>query len=264
MHASHRNLIIAAIGDDSQHLSWITGSEARSFDLALVYYGDRPNAFRGEADYYFAQPGFKFPLLADALEHLGDRLDQYDYIWAPDDDLAASTEHLNRLFKIASNFQLPISQPAIAAGDVSYQVLRQQPQILLRYTGFVEVMCPLFSRDALRLVRPTFRESLSGWGLDWAWTCLVDKRRMAVIDAVGVNHTRSLGAGEAYRRFAERGITPADECRKLMHKYGLRGPRTHVRRRQLKYGTLRCEAVDLAGRPIVVGPPWWKRFGRAA
>lgn len=264
MRSSHRNLIIAAVGDGSRHLSWLAGSEIRPFDLALVYYGHQPNAFREDADYYFSQPGFKYPLIADVLDQLGDRLDRYNYVWMPDDDIAATMSDVNRLFQIACDFQLPIAQPAIATGEVSYRSLRQQPEFLLRYTRFVEVMCPVFSRDAMRRVKRTFRETVSGWGIDWAWTRLVDCCRIAVIDAVGVNHTRSLGVGEAYGRFAKQGVAPADECRKTLRKYGLRGPGTHFRRRQLKFGTARCAAIDLAGRPTVAGPPWWKSFWRAA
>jgi hypothetical protein len=264
MHAVNRNLVIAAVGDCSQHPSWLAGGASRSFDVALVYFGDRPCNYHRDADFFVAQRGFKYPLIADVLDRFGDRLNRYDFIWTPDDDVVIDTSQVNRLFQIASDFQLPICQPAIARGEASYLALRQHPDVLLRYTRFVEVMCPLFSRDALQAVRRTFRETLSGWGIDWAWTRLVNARRIAVIDAVGIDHIRPLGAGEAYRRFFESGVAPTDECRRIMRKYGLRGPAVHFRRRQLKFGTLRCEAVDLAGEHVVVGPPWWRRFGKVA
>src|SRR5262249_25133758 len=159
--------------------------------------------------------------------------------------------------------QLAIAQPAIAAGDVSYQSLTRQPNLLLRYTRFAEVMCPIFSHAALAAVQRTFRETITGWGIDWAWTRLVDARQIAVIDAVGVHHPRGFAPGDAYRRFAQQGVSPSGERRRIMRRYGLRGPVTRIRQRQLKYGTALCAAIDLAGRHITVGPPWYKRLRRA-
>src|SRR5262249_3473804 len=122
----------------------------------------------------------------------------------------------------------------------------------------------LFSRAALSQVRATFRKSVSGWGIDWAWTRLVDANRIAVIDAIGIQHTRPLASGDAYRRFAQFGVSPSEERRRMMRCYKLRGPSPRLRRRQLKYGTQRCEAIDLAGNPVAVGPPWWKRLRRVS
>jgi hypothetical protein len=264
MPRTHRTLVIAAVGDGSLHRSWIAGNGRRSFDLALIYYGDRGGNFREDADYYWEKKGFKYPLIADVLDAWGDSLESYDYIWAPDDDILAMRDEIHGLFQVVREHGLLIAQPAIGSGDVSYRSLRRQGGLRLRYTRFVEVMCPVFSRDALRVVRCTFRDTISGWGIDWAWTRLVDCRRLAVVDAVGVCHTRPLGSGEAYQGFAQRGVPPTGECRRVMRKYGLRGPLTRWRRRQLKYGTARCEAIDFAGRRVIAGPPWWKRFGRAA
>jgi hypothetical protein len=263
MPETHRNLVISAVGNASQHNSWLTSSSARTFDLALIYFGDHPGTFRVDADIYVERKGVKFPLIADLLDELDHRIESYDYVWLPDDDIATAVADVNRLFEIARQYQLPIAQPAIATGDVSYQSLRVQPNLLLRYTRFVEVMCPVFSRTALTAVRPTFRETVSGWGIDWAWTRLVDPRQIAVVDAIGVHHTRPLASGDAYRRFAQQGVSPTEERRRIMRRYGLRGPATRVRGRQLKYGTALCEAIDLTGKRITVGPPWYKRLRRA-
>jgi hypothetical protein len=258
-----RNLVIAAVGNSSQHNSWLPDSSARTFDLALIYYGDQSGTFRSGADIYVERKGFKFPLIADLCDELGQVLDNYDFVWLPDDDIATITADINRLFEIARQYQLPIAQPAIATGDVSYQSMRVQPNLLLRYTRFAEVMCPVFSRAALASARPTFRETVSGWGIDWAWTRLVDCRQIAVVDAVGVHHTRPLATGDAYRRFAQQGVSPSEERRRIMRCYGLRGPATRIRQRQLKYGTALCEAIDLAGQRSTVGPPWYNRLSRA-
>jgi hypothetical protein len=264
MDHTRRNLVIATVGDDSQHPSWLAQRDDRSFDVALVYYGGQTNRYRGESDYYSERRGFKFPLISQMLDELGSELDRFDYVWLPDDDIRAATGDVNRLFQIARDYRLAIAQPGIESGDVSYRALRQQPNLLLRYTGFVEVMCPLFSRDALGAVRHTFAEVHSGWGIDWAWTRMVDRRQMAVVDGVGVRHTRPLATGSAYQELKRLGLSPTDECRQTMHRYGARGLAVRWHRRALKYGTVSCAAIDSQGRRLVVGPPWWKRLGKTA
>jgi hypothetical protein len=263
MDQAPRDLVIAAVGDDSQHPSWLAQPNERSFDVALVYYGKQKDRYLGEADYYSERHGFKYPLISQMLGELGSKLDRFAYVWLPDDDIRATTGDVNRLFQIARDYRLAIAQPGIDSGDVSYRALRRDPKLLLRYTGFVEVMCPLFSREALDAVRHTFADTRLGWGLDWAWTRLVDRRQLAVVDAVGVCHTRPLASGEAYKELARLGISPTDECRQAMRRYGAGGLATRLRRRALVFGTASCTAIDSLGQRLVVGPPWWKRFGKA-
>ncbi|HSC65029.1 MAG TPA: DUF707 domain-containing protein [Caldimonas sp.] len=72
----------------------------------------------------------------------------------------------------------------------------QAPPAQLRFTGFVEVMAPLFSREALRSCAPTLDESRSGWGLGWVLPTLCERAglgRIAIIDATPVRHTRPVG-----------------------------------------------------------------------
>src|SRR5689334_17563232 len=101
MNENRRNLIIAAVGDTSQHQSWISSGARRSFDLALIYYGGQRGAFRADADIYVERKGFKFPLIADLLDELGSCINHYEYVWLPDDDIAADADEINRLLEIA-------------------------------------------------------------------------------------------------------------------------------------------------------------------
>lgn len=262
MHQTRRHLVIAAVGDDSRHAGWLAQPGDRSFDVALIYYGEQRGRYRGESDHYHECRGFKYPLAARMLDSLGSAADRYTHVWLPDDDIEATPDEVERLFQIARDHGLAIAQPAIARGDVSYRALRPHPGLRLRYTGFVEVMCPLFSRDALAAVRHTFTDARSAWGIDWAWTRLVDRRQVAVVDDVGVRHTRPLASGAVYRELERLGESPTTECRRTMRRYGVHGLAIRLRRRQLKYGTVTCRAIDALGREVFVGPPWWRRFGR--
>ena len=81
---------------------------------------------------------------------------RYDRIWLPDCDIKADTESINRLFTLFEQQKLELAQPAIAAGEVSFQTVRRRPGVVLRYSPYVETMCPLFTRAGLFLVSSTF------------------------------------------------------------------------------------------------------------
>ncbi|KAK3241370.1 hypothetical protein CYMTET_48860 [Cymbomonas tetramitiformis] len=60
----------------------------------------------------------------------------------------------------------------------------------LRYTQFVEVQMPVFSRYALEKCMKTFQETTSTWGLDLIWPKLLGypTDKIAIIDAVQAYH----------------------------------------------------------------------------
>lgn len=215
-----RNLIISTIGDSSCHRTWIAGPETPNFDLFLIYYGDGPDAAAADAQYYLRRKGFKFELLHHvALEHRS-TLAKYDRIWCPDDDVACSTRDLNLLFEIFERYRLRLAQPGIAAGDTSYRSLLRKPGNILRYTPFVEVMCPLFTREAFDQLSTTFLECRSAWGLDWVWAKQFAPREMAIIDKVGVHHTRPLCSGDHYKQLSRLGINPRGDFRRMLARHG--------------------------------------------
>ncbi|TWT95305.1 hypothetical protein Pla108_34500 [Botrimarina colliarenosi] len=267
--SDHGNLVLSFVGDQSVHPTWLggstgqngatglEGSEPRRFDLALVYFGDDPShRERQECDFYLAEKGFKYWRLKElAATKLRDLLARYERVWLPDDDIAADTPRINRLFDLFEKYRLQIAQPAIAAGEVSYNALCVDPRFEVRFTGYAEVMCPLFRREALQRCLPTFQESRSSWGLDWLWASLYSKREIGVIDAVGVEHTRPLATGSLYQKLAKMGVTPGDEFRAIRRRHGIR---KRGYRRALLNGTARVRGVTAEGtemwnRPLLEG-----------
>ena len=220
MTTTRRNLIISPIGDSSVHGSWLSEPELRSFDLFLMYYGERADFGRAEAAHYFQRKGFKWELIDHALKQHGEILGRYSNIWCPDNDIRADTRGINRMFELFEKYALQMAQPAIAAGEVSYEALRQRPGVVLRYSPYVEVMCPLFTREALWRIGPTLLESRSGWGLDWIWPRFFARHEIAILDAVGVEHAGPLGRGENYSELAKLGIRPGEEFDRVVAKYG--------------------------------------------
>ena len=243
-----KNLVIAAVGDESVHPTWLSDARARSFDLALIYFGDTPDKYREQAEHYFPRKGIKFLMIHElAQRELADVLPRYDYVWLPDDDIAGDTAAVNRLFAIAAERRLAICQPGIGAGDVSFRSLRADPRYLLRYSPFVEIMCPLFSRAALARVLPTFNANVSAWGIDWLWASMFHSRELAVIDAAPMAHTRPLQTGGVHGRLAKLGVNPGQEHRDLLRVHGLNVHRQH---KQALRNTGRLRGVRVDGQEV--------------
>lgn len=250
-----KNLVIAAVGDESVHAAWLAGKD-RSFDVALVYFGDRPGQFERDAEYYIRRKGIKYALLHELLTgELTETVRRYERVWLPDDDVSASAEQINLLFHLAEEHKLALCQPAIGRGDVSFKTLKAQPGYLLRYSRFVEMMCPLFSREALERLLPTFISNQSGWGIDWLWASMYDEQEIAVIDAVAVDHTRPLQSGGVHRRLTAMGVDPRQEHRDLMRQHGIFNRRFQ---RATCRGTSRLRAIRLDGERV------WTRTWLAA
>lgn len=230
-----RNLVIVRAGDESLHESW-TSAERRDFDLFVSYFGDRPGRYAHGCDFYEQRKGPKWPCLGALLREQPALLDEYDCVWFPDDDLAADTATIDRMFAFFRACGISLAQPALTRDSYcTWRTLRQQSSCLLRYTRFVEIMAPLFSREALQLCAPTFTESESGWGLDWLWPQLCETAglgRMAVIDATPVRHTRPCG-GELYRRNPQ--LAPRAEAQRMLDEHD-----THRLRVDSKYEFTEC------------------------
>jgi hypothetical protein len=242
-----KNLVLATVGDESVHRTWLAGTE-RSFDLALIYFGNTSGRFAEDGEFYFPRKGIKFSLLHQVLRNeLNSELDRYDHIWMPDDDIGASAAQVNRLFELAREHRLAICQPAVGKGDVSFKALRAQPKYVLRYSRFVEIMCPLFSRAALERALPTFNLNVSAWGIDWVWASMFGPEELAVVDAVAVHHTRPLKSGGVHSRLAALGVDPNEEHRELMRRFGIHNHRFH---KATCRGTARLRALRLDGQKV--------------
>ncbi len=249
-----RNLVVLRAGDRSLHAAWL-GDPARDFDLFISYYGQTPDRHREDADLYEMRPGPKWPCIAALLRDHPGLGDRYRAIWFPDDDLATDSASIDRMFAFFRAYELCLAQPALTANSYyTWNTLLQDVRCHIRYTGFVEIMAPIFSREALRVCAPTFAESTSGWGLDWVWPALCRKAglgRIAIIDATPVRHTRPLG-GELYRNHPS--MDPRGDAARILRRYGIEEVRATA-----KYsveGEVRDVALRLPTRLLF----WLKRL----
>jgi hypothetical protein len=199
----------------------------RNFDVALVNYDghSEDDGFINKFVYYDTYAIFKFPGIYDMFWDEPELL-KYDYFFMPDEDIDLSTEDINTLFDKARTLNLSLTQPSIEDSESSYpswKIFVHRDTMDFVATNFVEVQCPLFSRDALLKCYKTFNKSQSGYGLDLAWAKLVvpNGNNVGFINSVVAKHTRKIGVGELYRKLKNVGISPSRERKKLMFDYGI-------------------------------------------
>ena len=198
------NLVVLRAGEGSLHPGWPRDlpEGGRNWDLCISFYGQDASAALGQAEYLTHQPHQrKFQALYD-LFFDGSPLWHYERVMFPDDDLMMRWSDINLTFHIARKYALDLAQPSLLPlpGCFStHDITIQRPGSLLRYVACVEIMCPAFSARALRICRETFRDSVSGFGLDSLWPTLLGsgRSRIGVIDAAGIIHTRPVGLSYA-------------------------------------------------------------------
>ncbi|WP_227938053.1 DUF707 domain-containing protein [Alkalihalobacillus deserti] len=220
-----RFLVMARVGDNSLHKEWLQPNEYKIFDLYLEYYGDGSNDYRGDCDFYTEAKDSKWPRFYKIMEQWGESILKYDAIWMPDDDIRTNCSAINKMFHIFMSHNLALAQPALTRDSYySHGITLENYGYTLRYTNWVEVMVPIFSREALQLLWPTFNKSISGWGLDSIWPKILGypKDRIAVIDKVPVTHTRPVGGGTIYKDIGA--VDPYQELQRLCQEYDVVTP----------------------------------------
>ncbi len=188
--SKNKHCVLTAAGASSLHREWI--NEESTFDLHLIIYDDSYELFKTDSPYVFVNKGFKFKLFYKYLTENEKLMEQYDFFYMPDDDISIDYHNIQKLFDYMEKYELAVAQPAITNSFFSHKHTFRQENSILRYTNFVEIMQPCFSRDALKKVLFTFNESISGWGIDFHWGILLNyaEYNMAIIDDVISIHTR--------------------------------------------------------------------------
>ena len=219
-------LALFRAGPNSLHHSATSRLDEQNFDYALSWFGNEspsPQLSNG-AVFVHAQKGAKWPGLERTLVEHWDTIQQYEYVWLPDDDLLCEPENVSRMFMICTDLQLDLAQPALTRDSFySHLSTMQHTEFQLRFTNFVEVMAPIFSADMLARIFPTLSGSVSGWGLDNLWPRLTRIGKVAIIDDTPVKHTRPVG-GPNYAHSQQSGISPAQEALLTMTRHGIDTP----------------------------------------
>lgn len=220
-HHHNRNLVIAAVGDESQHRRWIEEAKFQNFDLALVSFGNI--GCRGDALYYMQQEGYKWGLISDIFDHFS--LDTYDRIWCPDDDIIVSSETISKMFDFFKNKNLNLAQPSLTIDShYNYSITRNDPECMFRRTNVVELMCPLFSIDTFLELKHTFHQTKSMWGYEWVWPSMLEFKGTGIMDEFQVKQAKPSKEGHLYRKYEKEGVNPYREKKKTLADNDIKVP----------------------------------------
>lgn len=224
-----KNLVISTVGDQSLHKFWCKSND---YDTFLIYYGDNIG-YEGESTFYKKAKGYKFHLIKDAIEELPS-IHSYDYVWLPDDDVAACPSDISKLFSIMEKYKLEIAQPSII-GYYGVSINLHKAGTVLRYTNWVEIMCPVFSKKSLQICKQSFKENNCGWSIEGIWNVLLDHPRdkIAIIDDVVVCHTRPVLTGDTYSKIDKPLEFALQEAKEVCDKWHL----DQHYKKDLAYGT---------------------------
>lgn len=185
-----KNAVFVPVGKDSLHRQLLKGDA--DFDLHLLIYDGSYNKFCNDSDFIACDAGYKMDMTYRYLHRHPEFLEKYEYFFLMDDDIVISTEDVNRLFSMMREYKLKIAQPSLVMSYYTYKHTAFHPFYILRYTNFVEMMMPCFSRDALKVVLPTFEQKIRWCGIEMHWPVLIGSNHndMAIVDAVSAKHTR--------------------------------------------------------------------------
>jgi len=254
--SGRRFVVFVRAGELTLHRDWLIGAD-RNWDLIVSWYGDTPYVPVSDEVVLVAK-GWKWDVIAQQLQDRPELIEQYDYFWLPDDDIAADACRINQVFDLSASRGLSVSQPALTPDSYfSFLHTLQSPSFLLRYSTLIEVMVPCLSRDALKRALPYFAEVPSGIGLSALWTRFEadNFRKSAVLDAVTVRHTRPVGkfllgrmkkAGEAARKDAAKLAQSFGEVRGARRFHCYEGLDRHGRHRG-RWRTAAWMVIDYLG-----------------
>jgi hypothetical protein len=191
---------------------------ARLFDLVVNDWTGSGKFSKAaeQAEYKFAEKGHKWPTIAKILP----QLPPYKFYAFIDEDIDASIETLNGLFKTGELFGLQIFQGALTLrSHYSHEHARMRPDSYARTTNFVEIMAPFFSRDALEKCAPTFTLSELGWGLEYLWNDILRSQGLAIVDRFPITHIRPVQSNKWKN---QRGESAEQECARLLAEWNAR------------------------------------------
>jgi len=205
-------LVFVRAGADSLHPRLIGEDPDRNWDCCVSWYST-PREER-VAEYYETVGENKF----DAFEMFfrQTRTERpYRYYLVLDPDVYFRPGDVSRFLALCDRYGLFLAQPSLRWGtNANFIVTLWNPACTVRQVSYVEVMAPCFSYAAVEELIGTFQLSRSTWGIDTAWSSLLqDSSRIAVVDAVRVDHTKpaDLSNGPFYRRMRQLGVDPTQE-----------------------------------------------------
>ncbi len=177
-----RHLVVADAAGFAQWTADLAHDD-RSWDLCLL--GTADDEEPSDCEYEVAPTAAGRWAALHTLLYPRSPLFRYDLVAFPDSFVRWSWAGANEAFAIAHAHDLALSHPTIAAGTLAAARFRPVPGRLLGFGTPVELLCPIFSAEALRVCAPSFALAPEGAPeLAQLWTALLaaPRTRIAVID----------------------------------------------------------------------------------
>jgi glycosyltransferase involved in cell wall biosynthesis len=200
---------------------------AHKFDVAVNYY-DRTDIVPANADYVLRQIGTKTTAIRKILEERPDLFLRYDAVLFLDDDIAISTEDIEKLFTTMTNFGLDLAQASLSPDSGCHFDVLKQPMAGVALTPLtaVEIMMPVISNRALRECGWVFQEGISGWGIDLLLSANVREKFGNTIALVGkavARHEKVVDTlnGRFYRFLKTHGIDATIEAGDIASRFNI-------------------------------------------
>jgi len=219
---SRRYLVFVRAGPSSLHARLLAEDPSRNWDCAINYWHSTEPPDNA-AEIYCTGGVNKFDGFLEFWRS-DKRSRGYQYYLLLDDDVIFEPGDVSRLFELSARHSIALCQPALkwtTYYNLNVTVVNAACEV--RSVSFVEVMAACFSAATLEQLLPTFSLSLSTWGIDWAWACLLKGTgKLHVVDAVTIEHTKPVDvkSGALYRMLRARGVDFDGELLQARRQYG--------------------------------------------
>lgn len=190
----------------------------RSYDILVIdYESSITNSISRTmgVEYVFeSQGGYKYVNIKKYFNEHSDLIDKYDLFWLIDWDLDYDDDMIENFLKAASEYGFDLCQPSLShQSNSSWNITLNVNTCNARITNFVEIMCPLFTRDALKEVIDYFDICYSGWGLDFLWAKKLEKYKLGIIDKVIIHHPKPISS---HNWELPSGLTSEEELQRII------------------------------------------------
>lgn len=206
---------LAIIRCGANHRLVDDGSQ-RKFDIALSLYAcPNDKGLLDGCEYAYSGGINKYKAACQFID--GALLEKFRGFIFLDEDLEITYSHLSQFLEYCWAHGFGLAQPSLTPDSFySHKHLLNASRSGWRSVGLVEVMCPYFSSDALRVALNTFDLSYSTWGLDHIWPRLLDLEPV-VVDEFTIKHTTPVGGSDSpfYLYMTRIGVSPQQERDKL-------------------------------------------------
>ncbi|KAL5667982.1 hypothetical protein ACJX0J_020203, partial [Zea mays] len=176
-------LLVLTVGySEKDSVNAIVQKFSENFDIMLFHYDGQTTEW--DAEFEWSRQAVHVSARKQAKWWYAKRfmhpsvLAPYEYVFLWDQDLGVEAFEAEAYLRIVRRHALEISQPGldIVRGVKTYDVnvRREEGGEIHTSDGFVEVMAPVFTREAWTCVWHMIQNDLvHGWGLDWNfWRCV--------------------------------------------------------------------------------------------